>query len=589
MAETSDSERAAKKSAPVFPVRTNAMYRNSLFRIGGMRPEKVFLDGFTSCGLSFDIGRHIYNESPEVHPADGFVGMSTSFMGSLSLLLRRNLDQPFDQACTRIRKLYESLEAEVSAMTNVAAKSAGIDRSRLKNYVKEQLGTIKDIEDSYKDGWYTAHEYGIAGSKYMISCERQVNESSSRAEYVPAEARRRALIWSLWAAPERVPGSRVTGCMPVDFRYVADPKGGYRVQTRSTQELTVVKNDKFDPQAYNPFSDTGYRGLISYYASPVAGKSGPGMSGYTLPSGWKGETQLWSGSERLQPTYKEAIVGETEPTVKKYIHNVDASGALAPGSTLRSFKAEQVEIGQKINSGAYGTVYRGQVEGKTVAVKVFNKQNGPGGYEEERDAAIKIGKARGIVSAIGIIEEKGKDSKIVYELANSVNFLHGRAEIYKLPLATRAVMCLDLCSAMQSLHSRGIIHRDFAPRNLLVKMNGELALADFGLTEETQKETYRAYLGKADGRGPGFNDETSSLLFVISELLSKDEDTEYWDLKTSDIFNEVGASAYSAGVAEAFEKYNMSAKGRQLSYDESRKSDSFVLDNIITALKNVKT
>lgn len=52
-----------------------------------------------------------------------------------------------------------------------------------------------------------------------------------------------------------------------------------------------------------------------------------------------------------------------------------------------------------------------------------------------------------------------------------------------LPPTTAAKMMIDIISAVQHAHDRGVIHRDIKPQNILVQGNGKVQVTDFGLAK----------------------------------------------------------------------------------------------------------
>ncbi|CAN0487408.1 unnamed protein product, partial [Hapterophycus canaliculatus] len=54
-----------------------------------------------------------------------------------------------------------------------------------------------------------------------------------------------------------------------------------------------------------------------------------------------------------------------------------------------------------------------------------------------------------------------------------------------------------ILTAVDFIHSRGFLHRDIEPENILISTSGEGVLADFGLTSKRNKPPLRATSGPA--------------------------------------------------------------------------------------------
>jgi len=86
------------------------------------------------------------------------------------------------------------------------------------------------------------------------------------------------------------------------------------------------------------------------------------------------------------------------------------------------------------------------------------------------------------------------------------------------PRQNRIDMLLKLASALDHIHSKGIVHRDFCPRNVLVNSAGEVKVFDFGLSVELEivKRT----------RG----NRTGTLAYMAPELIKRQETDQRCDI-----------------------------------------------------------
>ena len=189
-------------------------------------------------------------------------------------------------------------------------------------------------------------------------------------------------------------------------------------------------------------------------------------------------------------------------------------------------------IERRIGSGGFGVVYEawdGRLE-RPVAVKAID----PGGAEtcgrvlREAQAAARLNHP-GIVTLYEMGEEDGS-ALLVTELVDG-------ATLDRLTrqgaLSDREIgeIGADLCEALDHAHSRGVVHRDIKPQNVLVAEQGDrhAKLMDFGVARLTDAAALTApgdvvgtlaYMApeQAEGRGDvGPEADVYSLALVLYE------------------------------------------------------------------------
>lgn len=139
------------------------------------------------------------------------------------------------------------------------------------------------------------------------------------------------------------------------------------------------------------------------------------------------------------------------------------------------------EIGEWIGTGKYSDVFLGYKGDKKVALKVM-KPVRPQKYNREAKIMLNLKDGTSIVKLLDIVQtEDSKRYIFVQEYVEAVefnllypNFTDNEARIY----------LYQLLRALEYAHSRGIMHRDIKPQNVLYDpTTKKLRLIDWGLAE----------------------------------------------------------------------------------------------------------
>jgi len=190
-------------------------------------------------------------------------------------------------------------------------------------------------------------------------------------------------------------------------------------------------------------------------------------------------------------------------------------------------------IERRIGSGGFGTVYEawdGRLE-RTVAVKAIESREEAGSRVlREAQAAARLNHP-GIVTLYEMGEEDGA-ALLVTELVDGSTLARLAAEE---TLSDREIgeIGADLCEALDHAHSRGVVHRDIKPQNVVVAPDGEFRakLMDFGvarlagsasLTAPGDVVGTLAYMApeQAEGRAAGPEADVYSLALTLYECWS---------------------------------------------------------------------
>ena len=152
----------------------------------------------------------------------------------------------------------------------------------------------------------------------------------------------------------------------------------------------------------------------------------------------------------------------------------------------------QLEFIELLGRGGMGVVYKARQRelDRIVAVKILSPEvRGKPAFTErfsrEARAMAKLSHPN-----IVTIHEFGQQDSLYYLLMEYVDGANLRQAMQREPLPQSEALTIvpQICSALQYAHSSGVIHRDIKPENMLIDRQGNIKIADFGLSKLLQKE-----------------------------------------------------------------------------------------------------
>jgi len=176
------------------------------------------------------------------------------------------------------------------------------------------------------------------------------------------------------------------------------------------------------------------------------------------------------------------------------LSRIKAWFASSSGGSEHHERLSDYQLSETLGKGAMSEVKRAfhKKSFRTVAIKIFTPESRLITAKIERNYRhITEGQIAmlfnhpNIIKNIGWGKDGGRDF-IVMEYFEGVllrDLLHeGRLN----PAQNRLDIVLSAADALQHIHSKGIVHRDFCPRNILVNAEGLVKVFDFGLSVDLE-------------------------------------------------------------------------------------------------------
>jgi len=198
--------------------------------------------------------------------------------------------------------------------------------------------------------------------------------------------------------------------------------------------------------------------------------------------------------EGLCPACLAKVALGSEPAAPGATININPlAGQAAPGTRVPPDVAQlapqfpQLEIIELLGMGGMGMVYKARQPrlDRFVALKILPMESAqhPSFAERFNREAKALAKLNhpGIVA----VYDFGQTRQYYYFVMEYVDGMNLRRLLNDQTVTSRQALdiVVQICTALQYAHDKGVVHRDIKPENILINKEGQVKIADFGLAK----------------------------------------------------------------------------------------------------------
>ncbi|KAH3744684.1 serine/threonine-protein kinase STY13 [Pelomyxa schiedti] len=237
------------------------------------------------------------------------------------------------------------------------------------------------------------------------------------------------------------------------------------------------------------------------------------------PSFVKQNANVLNTSFGLIELQHEAEAREMKQLVRSKAHLEEMVNRAIAGevSFHNELPVDSITLGELVGKGASGMVFRGVVDGRTVAVKKYGPDNmGWDPKEFRREITLmSVLDCPYLLGCVGACTQDTDKLFLVTELMP--NSLSALIKKQILPLSLKLYIGLCVARGMSYLHNLEIIHRDLKPHNVLLSDDFKVKIIDFGTSRVIDVDK-------------GMTKQVGTVCYMAPELFKSDHYTQAIDV-----------------------------------------------------------